>query len=524
MEIIYRIMELITDIKDLDLKKGGNNSNLHIKDITIEGKNLSYIDFSDCVLENVTFKLCRLVSCSFFHAQMKGESVIFEECVITECNFNEAALNIVFNDAIVNNCSFNECGVNKLVAKDKTSFIKCEFNRSNSVVTGKQRYNIFMLEVGIHDCELNEFNIDRSYFEDVNFRSCKFHFSSFTDTQIKNALFSYCEFTKPLFGTTELVMCDFSHSPFENAYFENVKMEKTDIKNSYMSETTIKKSEFKICKFIEMDFLKYFTVHDSYFENVAFKDFKMENGSFAKALHPLNMVTFGKGTIKETSFFESSLDNCNFLYVKMNGVNLNKTWMYKCTFQSCTLTNSWLENITSIDYTNIQMTDFMDCKMRKFRMKWGGMSSTDFHKCNLNKSFFKAVNLVSVNILNSTLRYAIMNNCSISGCGFTGTDIAGCDFIASKIIRSYFGDAKNRDQARNLGASRGRWEGPPRSRPGRSIGDAYSVLGVKPGSSKKAIRKAYLALVKQWHPDRNKDPDATEMMKKINDAYKRLKK
>ena len=50
----------------------------------------------------------------------------------------------------------------------------------------------------------------------------------------------------------------------------------------------------------------------------------------------------------------------------------------------------------------------------------------------------------------------------------------------------------------------------------------YDVLGVKSNSSKTELTKAYRDLAKQWHPDKNKSPEASEMFKKINDAYQYL--
>lgn len=55
---------------------------------------------------------------------------------------------------------------------------------------------------------------------------------------------------------------------------------------------------------------------------------------------------------------------------------------------------------------------------------------------------------------------------------------------------------------------------------------ALSILGLKPGATVGDIRKAYLALSKAWHPDRNPDTDRTvmeESMKRLNTAYEALK-
>jgi len=47
----------------------------------------------------------------------------------------------------------------------------------------------------------------------------------------------------------------------------------------------------------------------------------------------------------------------------------------------------------------------------------------------------------------------------------------------------------------------------------------YSVLGVSENASAEEIKKAYRRLAKEFHPDRNKSPDATDKIKEINAAY-----
>ncbi len=48
--------------------------------------------------------------------------------------------------------------------------------------------------------------------------------------------------------------------------------------------------------------------------------------------------------------------------------------------------------------------------------------------------------------------------------------------------------------------------------------DYYDVLGVAKDASKEEIKKAYKKLAKKYHPDLNKESDATEKFKEINEA------
>ena len=52
--------------------------------------------------------------------------------------------------------------------------------------------------------------------------------------------------------------------------------------------------------------------------------------------------------------------------------------------------------------------------------------------------------------------------------------------------------------------------------------DYYDVLGVSRGASLEEIKEAYRKLAVEWHPDRNKSPEAGEKFKEINEAYEVL--
>ncbi len=51
----------------------------------------------------------------------------------------------------------------------------------------------------------------------------------------------------------------------------------------------------------------------------------------------------------------------------------------------------------------------------------------------------------------------------------------------------------------------------------------YDILGIKYTNDPKAIRDAYLRLVKKYHPDVSTDPNATKRTEEVNEAYSVLK-
>ncbi len=52
--------------------------------------------------------------------------------------------------------------------------------------------------------------------------------------------------------------------------------------------------------------------------------------------------------------------------------------------------------------------------------------------------------------------------------------------------------------------------------------DYYDVLGISRNASEEEIKRAYRKLALEWHPDRNKSPEAEKKFKEINEAYEVL--
>jgi molecular chaperone DnaJ len=56
-----------------------------------------------------------------------------------------------------------------------------------------------------------------------------------------------------------------------------------------------------------------------------------------------------------------------------------------------------------------------------------------------------------------------------------------------------------------------------------NLSDAYKTLGLSKDASPEEAKKRYRELTKKYHPDVNKEPDAEEKFKKINEAYEIIK-
>ncbi len=52
--------------------------------------------------------------------------------------------------------------------------------------------------------------------------------------------------------------------------------------------------------------------------------------------------------------------------------------------------------------------------------------------------------------------------------------------------------------------------------------DFYEILGINKSASPEEIKSAYRKMALKYHPDRNKEPDAEEKFKEINEAYEVL--
>ncbi|CAM9577015.1 unnamed protein product, partial [Hapterophycus canaliculatus] len=79
-----------------------------------------------------------------------------------------------------------------------------------------------------------------------------------------------------------------------------------------------------------------------------------------------------------------------------------------------------------------------------------------------------------------------------------------------------------RSAARRSGAPSGWASSRARSRPSRTLRmgrDLYQVLGVDRNADKAELKSAFRKLAREYHPDVNDSPDASEKFNEISNAY-----
>ena len=152
-------------------------------------------------------------------------------------------------------------------------------------------------------------------------------------------------------------------------------------------------------------------------------------------------------------------------------------------------------------------------------------------QANLSHARLSAANLRGANLSHARLDFADLKDAILDAATLCGAKLRDVRNLTQVQLERAYGDAHTvlpaglampaawRRNARSTQVARRGISRPS----GRKV-DPYTLLGVPRRASIQEIRAAYLALVKELHPDgRELDPVASEQLKAINKAYQDLK-
>lgn len=147
---------------------------------------LTYLDFNDRELNDITFNNCDLNNSNFEHSRL--ENVVFNNCNISDANFN----NCLFVD-----CTFIEC-IGKEVNFEDSNFINTSLN-----------LNIFRFS------NFNRCVIKSNEMPNNKFKHCSFHAANLNGSNLSNCTVFCCTFLNTYLYDVKINNTDFRFSNIE---------------------------------------------------------------------------------------------------------------------------------------------------------------------------------------------------------------------------------------------------------------------------------------------------------------------
>jgi len=104
-----------------------------------------------------------------------------------------------------------------------------------------------------------------------------------------------------------------------------------------------------------------------------------------------------------------------------------------------------------------------------------------------------------------------------------GKDAPHTDARDDKYKGTGQGKQQNKGTGQGKQQNKGTGQGTGTGSKSRTSNYAYDILGVKDTDTFETIKKAYRKLISEWHPDRNKAPEATARCQEINNAWDKIR-
>jgi len=146
------------------------------------------------------------------------------------------------------NCTFQNCNL-EYVNLSQFKFTDCEFidsNLSMTKLTGTAFRDVIFKDCkmfGMHFDDCNEFGMS------FRFEGCALNNSVFYKTSIKRTLFKNCKLIEVDFAESDLSTSVFSNCDFNGATFERTNLEKADLRTSFNYTINPESNRLKKTKF-----------------------------------------------------------------------------------------------------------------------------------------------------------------------------------------------------------------------------------------------------------------------------------
>lgn len=147
--------------------------------------------------------------------------------------------------------------------------------------------------------------------------------------------------------------------------------------------------------------------------------------------------------------WKNELEDIEFYNCVFTGSSFQSCRLIGCSFDNCEFVGCNL-SLVEIAHTAFLNARFTDCKM--LGIAWNsvnGFLTASYDRCILNNNIFSDMNLskfrftscslVETLFHHTKLRYAVLDDCDLSGCQFSQADLSFADFTTS---RNYYIDAR----------------------------------------------------------------------------------
>ncbi|MCR3758154.1 pentapeptide repeat-containing protein [Clostridium felsineum] len=144
---------------DFKKTKIGKSVAISEDEMLVVSANFFYVNFTDCIFENVKFKDCTFIGCKFKNCETEDVNVIFEECF---------------------------------------------FSRTVPYINEKGKFEFHSVSTEFVDCWIASIKFRKCSLDNVIWQDCKFSVTSFNQCTVKESIFLGCRFGSVVFNDSDI--------------------------------------------------------------------------------------------------------------------------------------------------------------------------------------------------------------------------------------------------------------------------------------------------------------------------------